>query len=212
MKILLQKQKSAFSLIETVIAVAIIAMVLLFSVTLGSVSLRNMVNKAQTAQATAIARSNLEKVRNIRDNTWQNSDYANCNQAGDNNNSWDCWVNSDHSIRVAASDFGNEYLLKSSSGGNYLEAANGQKNSDLLVFGNNSQVVYQSLIRVRKVSTFSGDFSISMDNYLSQDSAADITTLNSKIYLVESEVSWDIFGRSQKVVLRTYLSDWLPRF
>jgi len=204
MKIQLPKHKAAFSLIETIIAISVLAMVLLFSVTLGSVSLRNMVIKAETTQATSLARTNIEQVRNMRDNAWLNKDYTDC---GDDR--WDCWVASDHSSPVA---IGQTYVTLEGNS-YYLLAGDTTSPESLrkLDYGDNSQMEYRSTIKISEVSKYTGDFIIKMDQVGANDADA-FPGGNTKIYLVQSNVTWNSYGRDYNVMLKTYLSDWLPRF
>lgn len=196
------RQQEAFSLIETIIAVSILALVLLFSITLGSVSLRNMVIKAETVQATTLARSQIEKVRNIRDNTWVNSEYANCSDR------WACWVRPSHNTLVTTG----EYQLKGIN--NYYLSVEPAEIKQL-IFGENSQVDYKASVRVSRVTRVGNEalLPINLDNTSGPDEATNLTTgTNIKIYLVTSKVDWESYGRPYSITLSTYLSDWFPRF
>jgi hypothetical protein len=158
-----------------------------------------MVIKAQTVQATSIARSNIEKVRNMRDNVWLDSP-TNC---GDEK--WDCWVNSD-GVKVS---IGTPYYI--GAGQNYLTAQTAGTGLVKLAYGDNSSVVYTTTITIRDVTDFGTDaFKITSDQPDGTETAVELA--DTKIHLVESKVSWQSYGREYQVVLRTYLSDWLPRF
>jgi type II secretory pathway pseudopilin PulG len=190
--------KKAFGLVETLIAVAILALVLLVSVTLGTMVLRSTTLKAQITQATNLARQQLEAVRNIRDDSWLK------NQGGNPN--WDRWVGAVSPESVVA---GKEYVVKNKDRLGYLEISptpDGSPNT--LSFGGDGSVTYYSKILVKEakisdVDTSSGELASTVKLN---------TGDNIKIYQIESEVSWEGPAGKNSVVLRTYLSDWLPKF
>lgn len=203
MKLPLRKiiKSQAFGLVETLIAVAVLSLVLLVSVTLGSMVLRSMTLRAQTVQATNLARQKLEEVRNIRDNTWLGSRGSGM--------AWDYWVGTGPTAtQIAESSANSYYIIKQDTNQlSYLSsvsAGNGEENK--LSFGDGSTISYFSKIKVSKANIGAVDGG-SGASWNSND-----ITAPKKIYQVESEVSWESYGGTTSVVLRTYLSDWLPKF
>ena len=191
--------RRAFTLVETLIAVSILMFVVLASIVLGSITMRNMALSAQTVQATNLARSQLEKVRNIRDNIWLDQSYSECTT-----NKWNCWAGGNHETKIGP---GGIYSVKENDRGeNYLD--NSSSSGTVLAFGDDSSQAYSAKIIVRKIKGGA------ILPFTTDDPAVNLELNNKgKIYLVESEVTWSSYGRDDnKVILRTYLSDWLPRF
>lgn len=193
--------KSAFSLVETLIAVTILILVLLASVTLGSVALRNMVTKAQTAQATSLAQNQLETVRNIRDNLF----LVPLSGTGQG---WDTWVGPKGSGTTAIITGTNYHLSPDAT---YLISG---PNTETLQFGDNAGLKYIAnltfkAIQDTDISQFDVSNSSTPIRLNKVESGANAHSI--KIYEVDSKVTWDFYG-SREVVLKTYLSDWMPRF
>lgn len=180
----------AFSLVETIIATGIIALVLLFSITLGSVSLRNSVLRAQTVQALSLATSQIEQVRSIRDNAWLNNYNCNGGQV------WNCWVGSNHSSTPTTG----AYYQVINSNSPYLERSS-DPITKTLIFGDGT-INYSAQIRIKPI--YAGTM-------LKLDSNHEVNELN-QTYLVESKVTWDSFQKNNTVTLQTLITDWLPRF
>ncbi len=197
------RTEPAFSIIETLVAITVLMLVLLGSVALGSASLRNIVRKAQMAQATSIAQSQLEKVRNIRDNIFL--DASNADGKG-----WSAWVGPRKTEPVAVQDGGRYYIASSSTGFYLFTAPVGQVQPQPLLFGDNSYANYEGSVSVKEIPPSNiTPFEVtgSTDQALNHPANGMIP----KIYQIESRVIWDSFG-PQEVVLNTYLSDWLPKF
>jgi type II secretory pathway pseudopilin PulG len=192
--------RQAFGLVETLIAVAILSLVLLVSVTLGSMVLRSMTLRAQTVQATNLARQKLEEVRNIRDNTWLGNRGQNI--------PWNYWGGPGDGKQVSIGS-GTDYTVKyDSDTGYYLNQAISASDGDVSLAYGSDNVKYNCKIHILTAGV--GDFTDSNGNKININGSG--TNPVTKIYQVESIVSWDSYGGNNSVVLRTYLSDWLPQF
>ena len=183
-------KKPAFGIIETLIAVVILVFVLLGSVTLGSIVLRSMVTKAQKNQATNLAQVQLEQLRNIRDNLWLHPS-SDCKD-------WDCWVEAGTSLSPVNLADTYHIIQNATTHDFHLAVGTSQEKPD---FGAGSQD-YVLGLKIRRANT----------SDVQNTDGAVVTGANNKIYLVESTVTWQSYQGDTKVVLRTYLSDWMPKY
>lgn len=209
-------KKRGFGLIETLIAVSVLALVLGVSVMLGTVMLRNTALATQMVQATNLAREQLEEVRGIRDTIWINPEYSSCAAQ------WDCWVKAsaglsdrNTSVNSIIPDGGSQdfVLKKDDSGDSYLES--GDPAPRVLLFADSGGVKYREKITIKAIdSSLISPFSVEGESATVKLSEAEsgINGHGKKIYQINSTVEWDSYGRENSVTLNTYLSDWLPRF
>jgi hypothetical protein len=154
-----------------------------------------MTLKAQTTQATDLAKRQLETVRNIRDNVWLNKNYSNCNDQY-----WACFVGSSHNQPIVEDK---EYQVVGSFG-NYYLADFSPATGEALDFAENSTIIYSPKIVFRAVDDGDDRLNI-IDN-----NGAQVET-SGKIYLIESTVTWSSYYGEQNVSLKTEIANWMPQ-
>ena len=200
--------KTAFGLIETLIAVSIIALVLAVSVTLGATTLRNISLNTQNAQATALAQEQIETLRSMRDTAWIKKSYTYNSTACAM--IWDCLVGSRHNSKIIPEtsyfisyyDASKYYYLYPSAAGETIE----------MELGEGNKIAFQRKLIFKEIDPSTINSFELEDETFANLSQAETGSHDRKIYKVLSTVSWSNFDQQQEVTLTTYLSDWMPRF